>query len=184
MNSRASTCAASMPRSRNAAAIDAAREPLAVAHNQVGDARREFQNRGQPAQNFVERVEFLVDPGDQRGRVFLILHQRARRVAMARAQPRTDGQRAGAVALRCRRGGAQQLVGHLGHGAHYHHGLLALGHAPGHNGRGAPNRRRIFDRRAAELHHYQIHVEDSHIDIAEPQGLKPIVFLGAIRCQG
>ena len=81
---------------------------------------------------------------------------------MARAEARADGQRAGAVALCGRGGGAQQLVGDLGHGADHHHGLLAQGHAPGDDGRGAANGGRIFDRRAAELHDYQAHARSSH----------------------
>ena len=137
----------------------AAREAFAVAHDQVGDARGEFENGGQPAQNLVELIEFLIDPGDERGGVFLILDQRGGGVAMARAQPRTDGQRAGAIALRCSRGGAQQLVGDLGHGADNDHGLPAHGNAAGHDGGGAIDGGRIFHRRAAEFHHYKAHAE-------------------------
>ena len=48
---------------------DAAGEALAVADNQVGDARREFENGGQTAQDFVERVELLFDKIAERGRV-------------------------------------------------------------------------------------------------------------------
>jgi hypothetical protein len=40
---------------------DAAGDALAVADNQVGDARGEFENGRQAAQDFIERVEFLVD---------------------------------------------------------------------------------------------------------------------------
>ena len=42
---------------------DAAGDALAVADDQVGDARRQFENGGQAAQNFIQRVEFLVDQG-------------------------------------------------------------------------------------------------------------------------
>ena len=45
----------------------AAGEALAVADDQVGDARGQFENRGQAAQNFVELVEFLIDPVAERG---------------------------------------------------------------------------------------------------------------------
>ena len=40
---------------------NAAGDALAVAHDQVGDARRELENRRQAAQNLVQRVELLVD---------------------------------------------------------------------------------------------------------------------------
>ena len=46
---------------------DAAGDALAVADDQVGDARGEFENGGEAAQDFVERVEFLVDEVDERG---------------------------------------------------------------------------------------------------------------------
>ena len=46
---------------------NAAGDALAVAHNQIGDARRKLANRRQPAQHLVERVEFLIDQRDQRG---------------------------------------------------------------------------------------------------------------------
>ncbi len=42
---------------------DAAGEALAVADDEVGDARRELENGGQTAQDFVERIEFLLDRG-------------------------------------------------------------------------------------------------------------------------
>ena len=46
---------------------NAAGDALAVADDEVGDARGEFENGGQAAQNFVEGVEFLVDEVDERG---------------------------------------------------------------------------------------------------------------------
>jgi hypothetical protein len=75
---------------------DAAGEQLAKADDQVGDARREFEERRQSAQNLIERVELLiVNLFDQGGGV---CDQGRGCVAVARAQPRTDGQRSGAVA--------------------------------------------------------------------------------------
>jgi len=40
---------------------DAAGDALAVADNEVGDARGELEDGGETAQDFIERVEFLVD---------------------------------------------------------------------------------------------------------------------------
>ena len=52
--------------------MHAAVEPFTVAPDQIRDARGEFQDRSQPPQNLAELIEFLIDPGDERGRVFLI----------------------------------------------------------------------------------------------------------------
>jgi len=65
-----------MPRSRKAAAQWAG-EPLAVADNQVGDARVSSRIAARPRQNLVERVEFLVDQDLQRGCVGGVFYQRA-----------------------------------------------------------------------------------------------------------
>ena len=54
-----------------------------------------------------------------------------------RAQARTDGEGAGAVALGGAGRGAQQLVSDFGHGADDDDGLLAQGDASGDDGRGA-----------------------------------------------
>ena len=127
-----------------------------IADDQVGDARGEFENRRQAAQNFIEGVELLVDKltsaaiGESLTSAAAVSRWRARsRELMASAPVRSpcDGGR----------GGAQQLVGDLGHGADHHYGLLAQGHASGHDGRGAADGRRVLDRRAAKLHHYQAH---------------------------
>ncbi len=40
---------------------DAAGEALSVTDNEIGDARGEFENRGQAAQNFVEGIELLIN---------------------------------------------------------------------------------------------------------------------------
>ena len=46
---------------------DAAGETLAVADDKIGDARGEFENGGETAEDFVERVEFLLDEVAERG---------------------------------------------------------------------------------------------------------------------
>src|ERR1035437_2506042 len=94
---------------------DAAGDALAVADDEVGDARGEFEDGGEAAQDFVEGVELPVDQGDEGGGGGWILDQGGGGVAVARAQARTDGQGAGAVADRGSRGGAQELVSNLGH---------------------------------------------------------------------
>ena len=157
MISRASTCAASMPRSRKAAAtmrLEMRSPKLTIRSEMRGVSSRMAASprRISSSESNFWSIRFCSAAASAG-----ILDQRGGGVAMPRAQPRTDGQRAGAVAVRGGRSGAQQLVGHLGHGAHHHHGLLALGHASGDDGRGAPDGRRILHRRAAELHHYQAH---------------------------
>ena len=82
---------------------DAAGDALAVADDEVGDARGEFEDGGQAAQNLVERVELLVDEVDERGGSSGFLTRARGGVAMAGAQARADGQGAGAVALRRQR---------------------------------------------------------------------------------
>jgi hypothetical protein len=99
----------------------------------------------------------LIDEGGERGSFGWILDERAGCVAMARAETRTDGKRAGAVPLRGTCGCPEQLVRHLGHGADYDHWLLSHGYASGDDGRGTLNGRRVLDRRAAKLHDYQAH---------------------------
>jgi hypothetical protein len=133
---------------------DSAGEQLAVADDQVGDARREFAQRRQSAQNLIERIELLVNLFDQGGGV---CDQGRGCVAVARAQPRTDGQRSGAVTLHGSRCGQQQLVGDLGHGADDDYRLLAQRHAPGDDGRSAADGRWILHRCAAEFHYDQVH---------------------------
>ena len=130
---------------------------FAVADDQVGDARGEFEDGRKAAQDLIERVELRVDHLDQGGAVGGVLDQRAGRVAMAAAQAFADGQCAGAVACGGCRGSAQQLVSDLGHGADDDYGLLAEGYASGHDGRGAADGGRVLDRGAAKLHHYQAH---------------------------
>jgi hypothetical protein len=76
---------------------------------------------------------------------------------MARAEARTDGQSSDAISLHRGGGGAQQQVGDFGHGADDNYGLLAQGYAPGNNGRGTADGRRILDRCAAKLHYEQTH---------------------------
>jgi hypothetical protein len=63
---------------------DAAGEQLAEADDQVGDARGEFEQRRQSAQNLIERIEFLVDLFDQGGGVLT----RAAAVSRWRARSR------------------------------------------------------------------------------------------------
>ena len=84
ITSRASTWAASMPRSREGRGDHAARQALAVADDEVGDARRQLENGGQAAQHLIELIELLVDPVDQHSRFFLVLDQGGGGVAMAR----------------------------------------------------------------------------------------------------
>ena len=62
---------------------DAAGDALAVADDEVGDARGEFENGGEAAQDFVERVEFLLDEVAERGGFGGILDEGAGGVAMA-----------------------------------------------------------------------------------------------------
>jgi hypothetical protein len=76
---------------------------------------------------------------------------------MALAQLRTDLQSGDAVAFLAGGGGAQQRVGYLGHGADNNYRLLAESDAPGDDGRGARDGRRVLDRCAAELHDYKAH---------------------------
>src|SRR5205814_9027782 len=113
----------------------------------------------QSAQNFIKLIEFLIDPGDEHGRLFRILDQRSGGVAVARAQARTDGQGAGAIAYRRGCGTSQQLVSDLGHGADYDYRMPAHGYAPGYDGCGPIDCRRVFDRRAAEFHYNKAHAE-------------------------
>ena len=65
--------------------------------------------------------------------------------------------------------GAQQLVSDFGHGADHDDGLLAHGDASGNDGRGAADGRRIFDRRAAELHDNQAHASLLIVHHAKPR---------------
>ena len=60
---------------------DAAGDALAVADDQVGDARGEFENCGQSAQNLIERIKFLIDAGAAAPRIrrdFLPVRRRCR----------------------------------------------------------------------------------------------------------
>ena len=136
---------------------DAAGEALAVADDQVADARGEFEDGREAAQNFVERVEFLLDEFGQIGGGGGVFDQRGGGFVVALAQLGADGQRAFAVAFFAAGGGAQQRVGDLGHGADDDDGLLAEGDAPGNDGRGAGDGGGVFDRGAAELHDYEAH---------------------------
>ena len=76
---------------------------------------------------------------------------------MVHAQLLADGQSSGAVAFLAGGSGAQKRVGDLGHRADDDHRLLAESDAPGDDGRGAADGRRIFDRGAAKLHNYDAH---------------------------
>ena len=78
---------------------DVAGDALATTYNPVGDSRTKFENRREAAQDFIELVEFLVDQGLQGGGCRRVLYKRGGGVAVARTQPRTDGQSAGLVAL-------------------------------------------------------------------------------------
>ena len=62
---------------------NAAGEALAVADDKIGDARRELENGGEAAQDFVERVELLLDQIAERSGVRRCLDERAGGVAMA-----------------------------------------------------------------------------------------------------
>ena len=133
---------------------NAAGDAFAEADDEVGDARREFENGGEAAQDFVERIEFLIDEGDERRPESLSRAQavsrwrQRRRELMARAPVRSP-QAAAA-------GGAQQLVGHLGHGADHDDRVLAEGDAAGDDASRATDCGRVFDRGAAELHHHKL----------------------------
>ena len=124
------------------------------------------------AQNFIQLVELLVDQALQCGCFGWIFYQHASSVAVARTQPRTDGQCAGSVALPGCCSGAKQLVGDLGHRADHNHGLLALGNASGNDFRGSPNGGRILDRRTAKLHHYQVHAIASMVQQVSGQAAR------------
>ena len=134
---------------------DTARQALAVADDQIADARGKFEDGRQAAQDFVEGVEFLVNKFDQLGGVG---NKLGGGFTMAPAQLITDGDGSVTVALFTGGGGAQQRIGNLGHGADDDHRLLAQGDAPGDDGRGAADGGGVFDRGAAEFHDYQAHL--------------------------
>jgi hypothetical protein len=90
-------------RARGSRGDDAAGDALAVADDQVGDARGELENGRQAAQNSSSESNFWSMSVLQRGGSRRVFDQGGSGVAMARAQARTDGQRAGAVALRAQR---------------------------------------------------------------------------------
>ncbi len=76
---------------------------------------------------------------------------------MTSAQTGTDGECAGAIAFGCSSGGAEQLVGHLGHGADHDDGLLSGGNATRDDGGGTVNGGGVFHRGTAEFHDNQAH---------------------------
>ena len=157
---------------------DAAGDALAVTHDQIGNARCELENGGQAAQDFVERIKLLIDKILQGSGVGRVLDQSASRISMAAAQARTDSECAGAVPGRGGCGGAQQLIGNLGHGADHNHRLLALGNAAGDDCSGAVDGGRVFDRRAAKLHDNQAHLNLSKISKRARQLQRPApIFL-------
>ena len=138
---------------------DAAGDALAVADDQVGDARGELENGGQAAQDFVERIEFLVDEVAEGGRVFRFLTRaqavsrwrERRRELMASAPVRSPTAAAAAARSNWSVTLAMALTTTTG--------LLALRDAAGNDGRGTADGGRIFDRRAAKLHDYQAHAK-------------------------
>ena len=145
---------------------DAAGDALAVADDEVGDAGSEFENGGEAAEDFVERVEFLVDEVAERGSIGRILDQRAGGVAMAGAQAGTDGESAGAVALarRQRQRGASWSVT-LAMALTTTTVCFPIGYASGDDGGGAANGGRVFDRGAAKFHDDEAHAESHHFEL-------------------
>ena len=78
-----------MPRCAKRRRDHAAGEPLAVADDQIVGARRQLADRGQPAENFIQRFELIVDPGSRARRNRLLPEQQLRgRVEVPVAQPR------------------------------------------------------------------------------------------------
>ena len=76
---------------------------------------------------------------------------------MTSAQTGTDGESAGTIAFCGGSGGAEQLVGHLGHGADHDDSLFSSGNAAGDDGGGTVNGGGVFDRGTAEFHDDQAH---------------------------
>ena len=134
----------------------AAGEALAKTHHHVVGPGGQFADRGKPAQNLVDRLEFLLDPVLQFA-LAVRREQQGRSVAMTVAQTRTDGQRSVAVATACGLRSGQQLVGDFGHGADHDHRPLTPGQPALDNFGGAIDGVGIFDRSAAKLHHYRLH---------------------------
>ena len=134
ITSRASTCAAGIPRWANAAAIITLESRSPVAHNEIRRSRGEFAENGNTADQLVERVERPAD----------VLRQCVQRGAgdelsgglkMSRPQAGSDLQRGLAVApaVRCGGGAGQQLVRHLAHRRDNHDRLQTLRQTPRHN---------------------------------------------------
>jgi hypothetical protein len=145
---------------------DVAGDSLAVADDEVGDARGELEDSGQTAQDLVKRIELSVYVGNEGSGIGGLFDQGAGGVAMARAEARADGQRTGAIALCGARGGTQQLVSDLGHGGNHDDRLFSHGNASSNDFRGTPNGNRILDRCAAKLHDYQAHANLPNISQA------------------
>src|SRR5580704_6569562 len=76
---------------------------------------------------------------------------------MTVTQTRAYGQRAVPVSTACGLGGGHQLIGDFGHGTDHDHRVLAPGQPSLHNLGGAVDRRVIFHRSAAKLHHHRLH---------------------------
>ncbi len=136
----------------------AAGEALPKTDHHVIGPGSQFADRGKPAQNLVDGVEFLLDPVLQLS-LAVGGEQLFRSVAMAVAETRADGQSAIAVPTARGFGCGQKLVGDFGHGADHDHGPLAPGQPALDNFGGAFDGRSIFDRSAAKLHHHRLHTE-------------------------
>ncbi len=72
-------------------------QAFAVADDEIGDARGEFEDDGEAAEDFVEGVELVFDGGLEGAAVFGVFDQGGGGVAMAAAQAGADGEGAGAI---------------------------------------------------------------------------------------